>query len=147
MRIVLSQETYDTLVKRLSKNHHAHYLDSPFDQICRTLTRDAQTGKEGVSVRRATVEIARRALAQNIKLAGKKYQSGYDEILLLWLDDALDGAECEDAPAEVQPRSEPTSASPETPLREPQTRAAQTDPTTVDGWTPPFDLSQLPDCD
>lgn len=147
MKILLPQETYDTLEKRLSKNHHAHRSDSPFDQIRRTLARDAETTTEGVWVRRLAVQIARDALAKNIKLAGAKYQSGYDEILLLWLDDALADTETflSSTGALSSPQADP---SPSGSASQPP-HAGHGDPVSAtDGEEMPFlDLSQLPDLD
>lgn len=140
MKILLSQETYDTLDKRLSKNHLAHRSDSPFDQIRRTLARDAETTTEGVWVRRSTVQIARDALAKNIKLAGSKYQSAYDEILLLWLDDALADNE---ASSPTGPPPSPQAFSTSQVSIRPASTACETDVEEI----PFIDLSQIPDLD
>lgn len=138
-RQLLSQETYDLLIDRLEKNHKAHKSDSAFHLIKRQIEKTAETTLNGVWVDRPPLEIAGEALAKNIKLAGAKYQTGYDRILLLQLEEALDA-----------PQPAPSSQSLQPP---PTDRAAPDRPSNgrcvdVEGDDPPFlDLSELPDTD
>ena len=92
MRILLPQETYDTLIGRLDANHKAHRCDSHFDLIRRKIERTAETTKDGVCVDIKLTEIARNAIALNVKLVGQRYQCGGDAILLFLLDEALEAA-------------------------------------------------------
>ena len=86
---ILKQEIYDLLIERLDANHNAHKHSSPFQHIKIAIQRDAQTLESGVSVNTVALSIAYSAIESNIALAGKKYQTGYDEILLFELDCAM----------------------------------------------------------
>lgn len=86
---ILKQEIYDLLIERLDANHNAHKFSSPFQHIRRAIEKDAKILEIGVSVNSVALNIAYSAIESNIALAGKKYQTGYDEILLFELDCAM----------------------------------------------------------
>ena len=137
-RQLLNQETYDLLIDRLEKNHKAHKADSAFYLIKRQIEKTAETTLNGVWVDRAPLEIAREAIAKNIKLAGAKYQTGYDKILLLQLEEALDAPQPAPPLKSLQPPTDGAS------LERPSNGRC----VDVEDDDPPFlDLSELPDTD
>lgn len=86
---ILRQETYDLLIDRLDANHMAHKCISPFEHIKRTIERTARITLDGVEVNSKALDIAYTAIQSNVDIVGKRYQTGFDEILLFDLDEAI----------------------------------------------------------
>lgn len=100
-KILLPQCTYDNLIIKLRQNGNALRGDLFYDQMASRIEKNAQTSRDGVSVPFRYVETAYDAIESNIPRKGMKYDTNFDRLVLMDLDDAFEDhakATLKDAP-------------------------------------------------
>lgn len=100
-RIQLPQNTYDNLIAKLKQNGKALRGDMFYPQIASRIEKSAQTSREGVSVPLRYVETAYDAIESNIPRKGMKYDTNFDRLVLMDLDDAFEAHQAAKAEAPV----------------------------------------------
>lgn len=90
MRLLISQETYDALCRRLSHHHKAHKGLSEFPAVRSGLERTAHITPDGVEVDIRRLTIAADAIRDNIKFVGEKYGTAPDKTILLDIEDYIE---------------------------------------------------------
>ncbi|WGM46815.1 hypothetical protein KOAAANKH_01689 [Brevundimonas sp. NIBR10] len=124
--VLIPQDVYDRLLMRLLQNHVGHKKLSDFALVKQMVEKHTRTTLDGPYVRADILEIAEDSLQKNIKLAGDRYQTAPDRLLLFSIKEAREATASPSAPEPVQSLQQHDVGEPSSPEPDATPDVAQT---------------------